>query len=274
MPADVRAEIVKQSHRPAHRLLLALAVVQTITFTYLIPYAGFTGTVSGTPAGDRGLAAMLPEQLVGNAIAGLPAFVGAFALIFGVLVAGSEYGWETWKTLLVQRPSRLALYGAKLVTVAAGLLVMVLTLFAVAAVSSVVVATVEDQPMRWPGIGSVLLGIGGGWLVAMMWGALGVLLAIAFRGVAMPIGLGLVWLLAIQNLLAAIAAPLLDWVADLQKVLPGPNAGSLAAALGAFEGAPGVDKVVSAGQAVTVVVAYLLVFGTVGGWLLRRRDIV
>ena len=59
------------------------------------------------------------------------------------------------------------------------------------------------------------------------------------RGVALAIGLGLVWLLAVQNLLAALAAPLLRLGRAAQKGLPGPNAGSLAAALGSAAGHAG-----------------------------------
>lgn len=270
MLTDIRAEITKQVHRPAIWLLLGIAVVQTLTFAYVIPYAGFTGTTEGPVS--RGLAAMLPEQFVASAIGGLPLFVGALALIFGVLVAGSEYGWETWKTVLSQRPSRIRAYSAKLITVAAGVFVFVVALLAFAAAASVVVAALEDQPMNWPSVVDVLTGFGAGWLVTMMWGALGVVLGIVFRGVAMPIGLGLVWMLAIQNLLSSIAAPLLGWVDDMQKGLPGPNAGALVASL-IGSGPPGVDPIVGGGQATVVIVAYLLAFSVVGGWLLQRRDI-
>jgi hypothetical protein len=83
-----------------------------------------------------------------------------------------------------------------------------------------------------------------------------------------------VWLLAVQNLLALIAAPLLDWVAQLQKALPGPNAGSLVAALGASGDTPGVEALVGGGRAALIVGGYLLVFAAAGGALLRRRDIL
>ncbi|MEV4312530.1 ABC transporter permease [Actinocrispum sp. NPDC049592] len=265
---NIRAELAKQVHRPASWLLLAIAVVQTITFAYIIPYAGSGGPVS------RGLDAMLPSGFVSSSIAGLPLFIGALALIFGVLVAGSEYGWETWKTVLAQRPSRLSVYGAKLVTVAVGTFVMVLALMAFSAATSAVIAGIEGRPMAWPGVLDILQGFGAGWLVSTMWGALGVLLAILLRGVALPIGLGLVWMLAIQNLLSAIAAPMLDFIAQLQKGLPGPNAGSLVAAITGPNQAPGVDALVSGGPAALVVTAYLIAFAGIGGWLLRRRDII
>jgi ABC-2 type transport system permease protein len=272
MLRDIRAELVKQSRRPASWLLLAVAVVLTLTFGYAIPYAGLGGApASGGPGAGRGLAAMLPDAFVGSALGGLPVFVGALALIFGVLVAGSEYGFGTWKTVLVQHPSRIAVHAAKLVTVAVAALAAVLALFAATAGASALVASLQGHALVWPAASGVLLGLGAGWLVTTMWGTLGVLLAIGLRSVALPIGLGLVWLLAVQNLLSSIAAPLLDWVAELQKALPGPNAGALAAAFGAS--APGVGQVVGAGQATAVLAAYLVGFAGLGGWLLHRRDI-
>lgn len=270
---NVRAEMTKQVRRPASWLLLGVAALLNLLFAYVIPYAGYTGATSGAPNSDRGLASMLPAQFVGNAIGGMPVFVGALALIFGVLVTGSEYGWETWKTVLAQGPSRLTVYAAKLTSVAAGVFVLVLTQFLLDAAASVVVASVENQPMSWPGVADVALGFGAGWLVTMTWAAFGIVLAVALRGVALPVGLGLVWLLAVQNLLAGIAAPLLDWVAQMQKGLPGPNAGSLVAALGATSDTPGVSELVGSGQAAMVLGAYVLAFCVLGGWLLRRRDI-
>ncbi|SFO94514.1 hypothetical protein SAMN05421810_101480 [Amycolatopsis arida] len=57
-------------------------------------------------------------------------------------------------------------------------------------------------------------------------------------------------------------------------MLPGPNAGTLAAAFGAPAGTPGVEVVAGTGHAVVVVSAYLVAFCVLGGWLLHRRDIV
>ena len=271
MHDDIRAEAIKLVRRPA--IWAATAIGLSLTFTYLIPYAGYAGGTDGPRAG-RGLAALLPDQLVGNSIGGLPVFLGALMLILGVLAVGGEYAWGTWKTVLTQDPRRLRVYAAKLVTVSLAALAGVLAVFAVGAVASVGVALAEDRPIGWPGAGDLLAGIGAGWLIAAMWTVLGALLGIALRGVALPVGLGLVWMLAVQNLVALIAAPLLDWVAQLQKALPGPNAGSVVAALGASGDTPGVEALVGAGRAAPVVGAYLLVFAVLGGVLLRRRDIL
>lgn len=273
MRGSFAAEMIKLIRRPASWLLLAVALVLSLTFTYLIPYAGYAGGTGG-PRASRGLAAMLPSELVGNSIAGLPVFLGALVLILGVLTVGSEYGWGTWKTLLSQGPSRLTVLAGKLLALAVATLAVVLAVFAVGAIASTLIAAVEDRPMDWPPVGDLLIGVGAGWLVAAMWAALGGLLAVLMRGVALPVGLGLVWLLAVQNLLSGIAAPLLDWVAQAQKGLPGPNAGSLVAALGAPADTPGTEAVVGSGQAVVVVACYLVGFVVLTGIYLRRRDIL
>ena len=270
---DIRAEGRKLVRRPAIWTLLGVALALSLIFTYVVPYAGYAGGTGG-PTADRGLATMLPDRLVGNSIGGLPVFLGALMVILGVLAVGSEYAWGTWKTVLTQDPARLRVYGAKLVVVVLAALVGVLAVFAAGAAASALIASAEGAAFDWPGIGDVLIGIGGGWLVAAMWTVFGAMLAIALRGVALPVGLGLVWLLAVQNLLTLIAAPLLDWVATMQKGLPGPNAGSLAASLGAGTDTPGVTALVDAGQATMVLLAYLVGFTALGGWLLSRRDIL
>jgi ABC-2 type transport system permease protein len=269
----VRAEMIKLVRRPATWTLFAVALVLSLTFTYLIPYAGYAGGASG-PRSGRGLAALLPADLVGNSVGGLPVFLGSLMLILGVLTVGGEYGWGTWKTLLTQGPSRSAGYAGKLVALAGATLATVLAVFAVGAIASAIIASAEGQPLHWPSPSDLVVGLGGGWLIASMWAAFGGLLAVLLRGVALPVGLGLVWLLAVQNLLASVAAPLLDWVADLQKGLPGPNAGALVAALGASSDTPGVAAVVGGGQAALVLGGYLLGFVLLAVAYLRRHDIL
>ncbi|WP_446219011.1 ABC transporter permease subunit [Micromonospora sp. IBHARD004] len=272
MSRSVRAELAKLVRRPASWLLLAITLVLSLVFTYVFPYASIAGGTGG-PNSDRTLPMLLPDHLVGNSLGGLPVFLGAIVLILGVLTVGGEYGWGTWKTVLSQGPSRLEVYAGKLLALAIAALVVVLSVFVVGAVAGGSIAVAESQPVHWPAAGDLLTGIGAGWLIATMWAMLGAVLAVALRSVALPVGLGLVWMLAVQNLLAAIAAPLLDWVAQVQKGLPGPNAGSLAAALGAPGDTPGVSSAVGGGQAALVVAAYLVAFAALGGLLLQRRDI-
>lgn len=271
MWSDTHAESIVQLRRPANWLLLGVAAALTLTFGYLIPYAGLRAGSGGpvsTPLGQ-----LLPAHFAGAAVSGLPVFVGALALIFGVLVAGSDYAWQTWKTLLVQRTSRGAVFAGKVGTIAAGALILVVTLMAVTAAASRVVAGIEGADAAWPPVREFLTDLGAGWLIAFMWAMLGVALAIALRAVALPVGIGLVWMLAVQNLITALAAPLLDWVDAAQQWLPGPAAGSLVATLGASRRTPGVAELSSQTQSVLVLVAYLTAFTCVAVALLARRDL-
>jgi ABC-type transport system involved in multi-copper enzyme maturation permease subunit len=272
MWSDTRAESIVQLRRPANWLLLATAATLTVAFAYVVPYTGYR---SGAAAGSAGtdLAPMLPVEFASTAIGGLPAFIGALALIFGVLVAGSDYAWGTWKTLLVQQPSRGAVFAGKVGTIAAGTLILVATLLAVSAAASLAVAGIEGTDITSPPVLEILRDLAAGWLIVFMWAMLGVALAVGMRGVALPVGMGLVWILAIQNLITALAAPVLDWVDAAQQWLPGPAAGSLVAALGAESDTPGVAQLSGPAQSALVLFAYLTVFTLSAAVWLKRRDL-
>lgn len=266
---DTRAEAVVQLRRPANWLLLATAAALTVTFAYVIPFMGYRSSAGG----GTELAAMLPADFASTAIGGVPVFIGALALIFGVLVAGSDYGWVTWKTLLVQQPSRVAVFAGKVGTVAAGTLILLATLLGVSAIASLAVAGIEGTATTLPPVPEILRDLAAGWLIAFMWAMLGVTLAVGMRAVALPVGIGLVWMLAIQNLITALAAPLIGWVDAVQQWMPGPAAGSLVAALGGRADTSGASQLSGAAQSVLVLLAYLTVFTSLAALWLKRRDL-
>ena len=65
----------------------------------------------------------------------------------------------------------------------------------------------------------------------LMWAALGAVLGVVLRGVALPIGLGVVWVLGVENLISGVADSVLTALQPVRDVLPGVNAGSLASAV-------------------------------------------
>ena len=279
MRASVGAELFKIVKRPAVWVLLAAWLVANQVFSFVIPYLSYRG--SSTPpeaaAGrtpDEILADALPANLVENAIAGLPLFGGALLLVLGGLVMGSEYGWDTLRTMFTQRPRRLAIFGGKLIALGVVVTALVLATFAADAATSWGLATVESAPTNWPSLGDLAVGIAAGLLIAGTWTAVGVVLAVLLRGTALPIGLGLVWLLALENLIRGAAA-LLDVFDTVQKALPGVNAGSLVAELvsASGEGTPGVSAVVGGGQAAGVLAAYAVVGLGAAAIILQRRDV-
>src|SRR4051795_4709309 len=225
------------------------------------------GPQRGAPSAGRPPSALRastpPHRLVLNAISGLPLFGGALLLTLGALLAGSEYGWGTLKTLLAQGPRRLTVLAGQLLallTVLAGTLVFG---FLLTALCSWGIARAESVPADWPGVAELAQGLGGALLIACVWGSMGVFLGTALRGTALAIGLGLVWILAVENLVVNVAAPLLGFFDAAQAALPGVNAGSLVAGLAGPDAVlrtPGVAAIVDGGQAAWVLGGFLVLF--------------
>jgi ABC-2 type transport system permease protein len=281
MRGSYRAELLKLRTWPAMWILVAVLLVLSQVFGYVIPYVAYrSGGGSGFAAGETPaqlLADLLPGRLVPNTLGGFPLFAGAIALIIGALVAASEYGWGTLKTILAQRPRRRSLLAGKLLSMATAILVLVLTVFAVNALWSWVIVATEGMPADWPSVLDLGRGIGAGWLILGMWSLLGALLGIVFRSTSLAVGLGLVWALAVENLVRGFAG-VLGFLDAFQRGLPGVNAGSLVAALGAATldqpgGTPGVTAVVSGPQAVVVLGAYVAVLTLVAVVALQRQDV-
>jgi ABC-2 type transport system permease protein len=255
-------------------ILLAIWTALALTFAYVVPYIQYTNDPERRP-----LAELLPESLVGTLMAGFPFFGGVLALMLGVLTVGSEYGWGTLKTLFTQGPGRLRVFGAKLIAVAAVLLVFVLVVYLLGAVASGAIAANEGADVTWPSASLLVRGIAGGWLIFAVWGALGIFLAVVTRGTALATGIGILYAFVVEGLLSALAreVSLLD---GLVEFFVRANGYSLVAVLGVSaedisDSGPGSfsGPFVAGGQALLVLAVYLAAFVLAAGWLLRRRDV-
>jgi ABC-2 type transport system permease protein len=281
MRRSYRAEMRKITRWPAMWILFAVFLVLSQVFGYLIPYIAYrSGGGSGFSAGETQaqlLADLLPARLVPNTLGGFPLFAGAIALIIGGLVTGSEYGWSTLKTILTQRPRRLEIVGGKVLAIVSTILVLVVAVFAMNGFWSWLIATSTNGAVGWPSVSELARGIGAGWLILGTFGLFGALLGILFRSTAMAVGLGLVWVLAVENLIRGFAG-VLGFFDALQKGLPGTNAGSLVAGLGAptvdqSGGTPGVNAVVGGGQASIVLLITVSAMVAIAAFALQRQDV-
>ncbi|GAA3722020.1 hypothetical protein GCM10022205_01900 [Spinactinospora alkalitolerans] len=272
--AAVAAEMVKLGRRPANLVLLGAFLLLLTVFRYAIPYSA--SLEDGGP-GRAALAPALPDQLVVNALSAMPVFAGALMLVFGALTVGSEYGWDTMKTVLTQRPSRTAFALAKVAAIALSALLAVVAALAWCALLGAGVALLDGAAMDWPPAADAARGLLAGWLILTVWGLAGGALAFLTRGVALPIGLGVVWILGVENLLSGIADNLLTALQPVRDALPGANAGSLVSALaeGVAAGGPvpGVVDVVGGERAAVTLCCYALGFSLAAVALLRRRDL-
>ncbi len=110
-----------------------------------------------------------------------------------------------------------------------------------------------------------------------MWASAGAVLGTLLRSLALPLGLGVVWVLGIENLVSAMAGSVLSALEPLRDVLPGVNAGSLVSAVapaGIVEAPPGVTSTVDGGRALLTLAAYVLVCVGLVVWSSSRRDVV
>ncbi|HEX6919149.1 MAG TPA: ABC transporter permease [Actinomycetes bacterium] len=277
----VRAELFKLRKRPAVWVLLAAGAVLNQVFGYLIPYlayrSGDAQSFGGNVPRGQVLASTLPDQLVINTIGGFPVFAGALALVLGALMFGSEYGWGTVKTVLTQRPRRTTVLAGQVFALGGALLVGLVVLFVLGAASSWVIALAEGQSTHWPGPVDLAEGFGVGWLVLLMWALIGAALAVTFRGVALPIGLGVVWVLGVENLVSAMAGSLMSSLQPLRDLLPGVNAGSLVSAAipgRVIDPPPGVTSSVVGPRALVTLVCYMVACAVLSVWASHRRDVV
>jgi ABC-2 type transport system permease protein len=217
MGASFAAELLKLRKRPATWVLALVWVAVVVLFGYLLTYSFVANPPE--PAEDvppevqaqeraineAQLEALLPENLMENLFgSGIFGVGAAVVLILGALTAGSEYSWGTLKTVLSQRPGKLAVLSGKLLALGVFLVVFVALGLAAGAASSLVVARLEEAAVAWPTLGEALRGVGIGSLVFAVWGTFGFGLAVLFRGTPLAIGLGLAWALAVENTIAAL----------------------------------------------------------------------
>ena len=176
---NIAAELLVLRKRASTWILMGVWVLLGIMFAYLLPYLTYRGGAEAPT--QTPLAALLPESLADNLLGGFPFFGGVIALMLGVLAIGSDYGWDTLKTLLTQRAGRLRMLSAKLGALAMGLVPFVMVIFIAGAAASYAVATVEGAAVEWPSVWELVRALAAGWLVLATWAALGVLLAVLSR---------------------------------------------------------------------------------------------
>jgi ABC-type transport system involved in multi-copper enzyme maturation permease subunit len=269
----IAAELLVMRKRPATWILLGIWTFLGVFFAYVIPYALDPEDAIG------GVAALLPQELPATLLEGFPFFGGVFALMLGVFAFGSDYGWDTLKTLFTQRPGRLRVFAAKLAAVGLALVPFVLALFAAGAVASVVIAQIEDAPVVWPSAWLLVRAVGAGWLILATWAALGALLGVLTRGTSLAVGVGILYALVIEGLLSAFADSV-DVLQPLTDVFLRANGYSLVKSLGASvesigSSGPGSfsGPFVGSGQALAALVLLSGLFVAAAATLLRRRDV-
>ena len=276
---ELAAELYKTVRRPAVWVCVLGLLAIAVTIGYAVPWLleTFSKTTQGLPPGTT-LAdlkvTLYPQNFVINTV-GNP-LGGVFALILGVLLQGSEYGWGTVKMLYTQRAGRVAMLFGKLAALATVVVLMVIGLFAVDAASSVAAALLDGKSIGFPEASEIVKGIAAMSLIFAFWAGFGFILATLFRQSAMAIGLGLAYALVIEGLIFGLGSSLLSSLKNVQQWFPIANTGYLTDSFGAVRirgiraSAP---PFADATHAVLVLTVYVVVFVVISAVLVRRRDV-
>jgi ABC-2 type transport system permease protein len=285
MIRSLRAELIRLARWPVTWVLSGTWLVLNLAFGYVFNYltyrsdngVGFAADASSPARARVVLAQMMPDSVPVTMVKELPLGGGALMLILGALAVGGGFGWGTWTTVFLTGPRRSVAVAGTLAAIAVIVTGLVLTTFAVDLLVAYTVATAESQPVIWPALADTARNLGAALLIGAMWTTGGALLGTLTRGPALAVGLGLVWLLVLENLLRGVAATL-GPVEAVTDILPGTAAGSLAGALGALthsdpNGTPGVATAIGGPAAVALLGAYLFAFVAASLALMARRDV-
>ncbi|WP_433682149.1 ABC transporter permease [Nocardia sp. CA-119907] len=277
--ASTKAEILRLRKWPAFWIILGTWILLNLTFAYLFNYLAYTSgdmrTMSNGVPKDVLLHQMLPAAVPEVFTQGMAMFGGALMLILGALTIGSGYGWGTWKTVLTQGPSRVNAISGALIGLALTVIALVCVAFVVDIGIASIIAVTQSQSLALPGLGQAVNGIITGTAILGMWTLAGALIGTIARSPALAVGLGLIWVLVVENLLRGVAA-IFGPIKVLTDHLPGTAAGSIAGAMRTVDGpsTPGVLDILSRTQSLIALAAYVTLFAAATMWLVHRRDMV
>jgi ABC-type transport system involved in multi-copper enzyme maturation permease subunit len=276
MIASFRAENLKTRKRWANWILVVILLAWILLLSYLVLFLVVTlsphslqGPVPASVLKRR----LFPENFAPTVL-GTSANIGAaILLIFGALSTASEFGWLTVQTILIQKPTRAAVLGGKLLTLGVATLLVSVVMFAVAALASYAAVTLDGSSSAWPTWEVMLKALGALILELAVWTALGAFLGIAFRSAAAAIGGGLTYVFVGETLLGGLFrnTPI---VKEVLKFLPGINGGAINAAFPVtIRDATASTQLVSAGRGVVTLLVYLVAFTTLSLLIFQRRDV-
>lgn len=269
---SVSAELYKLVRRPATWLLAGFFALVIVAFNDVVGSIAVR-TMSATDPDLSLFRDMLRFENFSSSALGVVATIGGpIALILGALVSGSEYGWNTLKTVLTTGPSRLGVLGGKVVALAVLVTVFVAAGWTASAAGSLVVSAIDGTAVTAPSLGNLVGGLGAGWLIAMVWATAGLALGLIFRSTTAPIGLGLIWGLAAESLIAGFSGSI-GFFRTVERYLVGPNATTLANAVKGTIMTNDVGVQLSTTHAVLVLGGYAVVLAGIAAWLFGRRDL-
>jgi ABC-2 type transport system permease protein len=276
MIASFRAESLKTRKRWANWILFGILLAWIILLTYLVLFLVVTlnpQSIQGPVPASVLKRRLFPENFVPTVLGAGASIGAAITLIFGALSTASEFSWLTVQTILIQKPTRAAVLGGKLLLLGVTTLLVSVAMFVAAALASYVAVTLDGSSSAWPAFDVILKALGALVLQLAVWTALGAFLGIAFRSSAAAIGGGLVYLFVGEALLGTLFRNT-RYVKEVLKFLPGVNGDAVTAAFPVTIRDTGAStQLVGAGRGVITLIVYLVLFSGLSLLIFRDRDV-
>ena len=286
--ASARAELLVMCRWPAMWAFVLIMPVVTLFDGYLAQYvlyinAGTSAIVLSSPS--QVLPAILPGQYVPavlNSIGFDPTLPGTAAFfLIGALAAGSSWAGRTITTALLQAPGRVRTAAGQALAVAVALVASVVLTFAVAGLSTVLIAvtlTGSASPAAGPlpGAGRLAAAFGIAVVVSLAWGAAGWTAGTVLKSAAGAFAVMLLWTTIVQVQLDYYATLMPGAARAVYDLLPDAATNTVALLFGQvnYGGPMGGFGEVAPGLAFATLAAYALACFALPVLVTRRRDIL
>ena len=238
-------------------------------FSALISYFIYSsladpGATAGPPgAAGRATTAADLEQAGGmiHALGSISTLAGIVVLSLWAIAAASDYDSGLIRVLVQAQPSRLRLLVGKIIALSFfTVLLSAATVFITSAVARPLARAyeVDTEPWRTDAAAEMASGFFNFLVPVLVWGLIGLMIAVLTRSSGTAIGVGIGWLLVVENLIG-ITAP------DLTHLMPGGTLSALAS---------GGTVDLAWASALGLTLLYGAVAASVSLFAFRNRDIV
>jgi ABC-2 type transport system permease protein len=270
----LRTELFHIIRRPMARVLL-LILAALVVVLYVLLWSAVKQAPESIKASDiADLTRMIELNSVpSRGITLVQEIATLLAVVIGASAIATEFGWGTIRTILPRASSRGAFLSAKLLTLLAYVVVLVVVGFAFAVISSLFVAAIGNLSTAVSGDYTVraLEAMVKAVYVSLPYMAVAFAVALWARssGAGIGVGLGLYFLDGIITSLVGLAGGPFKHVGD---VLPQANVRAIMRTLDPTA-STGAQSLPDPWQAAAVLAAYIVVCLAAAYWLFRRRDI-
>jgi ABC-2 type transport system permease protein len=274
---SLSADLLKIYKRNANWILFGILLAFVVLILYVAEYLVYKNPPAGFRTGAVPTSLLItetfPQNLIPHLMSGISTIGAAIVLCIGALSTASEYSWMTVQTILVQGPNRRAVLGGKFIALGIVSLIVTLGLFVAAAVTSLILVSIDGSPAFWPSASDLLRGFAAGWGIIGVYTAFGMVLGVVLRSPAAAIGGGITYVFVVEGLLTELLANT-GIVKEILKFLPGVAATGVTRVFSyTFSGLVQAPSLVDGTRGSIMLLGYLAVFVLIGLTVFQRRDV-